>query len=479
MTWYKIPKAIDLNGNSATQRWTWYHDYLYVKPSTSGRFNTPGKAIVDLMIGSPTSKDPPAYVVKDAQTSIGRPKSRLDISYNYHNWDLRPDGIWVKYDKDTAEDAIKDVSYLFGNDVIEPRDDWKLVQGYMKLQSSIPIRIIIRKTSPPDSNVKERPMLKVTNDGHFKILQLSDMHFSSNYGVCKDQFEPLASKECKADSKSTNFIHQVLDIEKPQLVVVTGDILDGYHTFDYQTALLKALSPMISRNVPFAIALGEHDINKYVPREQIIDFITTLPSSLMLKTEAHQSYHNITNYALPIYNTEGTQIINAVYVLDLYSSSTKIANEQDFSTEEFLKGSYESFAQKPQYSLAFQHYPIQEYRPKDAFPIVGQYNEKHKLKSKTDPATRRLLSEINVQAMSVGAEHTNECCIFSDGKPEKLNGLWMCFGGSVGEGACSVGKHDRRVRLFRIDNNVKEIASWKRRQGAPLDVFDYQYITQG
>jgi predicted MPP superfamily phosphohydrolase len=465
LTWYRIEKAIDLDGLPSNS-WSWYHDFLYVRYSKPGAPNDPGHAIVDLVLGDPHSREPPAYVVKDARTSVGRPKSRLDITYNYNNWDLKPDGIWVKYDRPNAKDAITDVMYLFGPDIIEPRADWTLVPGARRFQSTLPIRVVVNRDV---SDIGTMPVLKFNRENEFKVLQISDLHFSSNFGICKDQVEKQV--ECKADSKTLNFIHQVLDYEKPQLVVITGDILDGQNTFDYQTALLKALSPMITRSIPFAVALGENDFNKFVSRDEIVEFIASLPESVMVRDTEDRYIQNVTNYALPVF--EGDIVTGAIYILDIF-------NESSEPVSTILQRSFKSLKQKPKLSIEFQHLPIQEYRPKGAFAIVGSYNEKHKLKkSKTDGNTRRALSDIGVQVMSVGSEHTNDCCIKGRAEGDSLRELWMCFGGSVGEGAYGDSKQDRRVRLFRMNSQNNDITTWKRRQSDSATVFDYQYIYKG
>jgi len=467
--WHKIDKYLDLNGDSPNS-WALYHEYLYVHIPTKKRFNSPGRAIVDLAIGNPFSKDPPFYVVNDAQSRQGRPKSRLDITYNYNNWELRSNGIWAKYDKSNSEDAITNIMYLFGTDIIEPRNDWNLVIGDLHSKGT---KLTVHRGSLNQVGdvMKKVPILVQKND-EFKVLQVSDLHFNSNFGVCKDQLNDEPG--CKADPKTLNFIHQVLDLETPDLVVITGDVIDGFNTHDYQTAILKALSPFISRSIPFAIALGENDVSKDVPKQDIIKFITELPFSMMGNTDPKQHHNSIsgdeTNYALKIYDSKNDHLQNVIYILDIYSENS--------NQVEFLTQTYNSFPEKPKFSLEFQHYPIKEYRPKSAFAIVGTYNEKNKLKVKTEEKTRKILSDVNVQAMSVGYEHTNECCIHGEDKDQGLNSLWLCYGGATGEGGYGNTKikYERRVRLFRMNTKNMEITSWKRKQTEPSSVFDYQYI---
>jgi predicted phosphodiesterase len=54
------------------------------------------------------------------------------------------------------------------------------------------------------------------------------------------------------------FIRQILDIEKPDLVVLTGDQVH-HDVLDTKTALFKVVAPIIERSVPFAAVFGNHD----------------------------------------------------------------------------------------------------------------------------------------------------------------------------------------------------------------------------
>lgn len=464
--WHKLDKSVDIRGESP-RSWSLYHEYLYIhKAAENKRFNIPRKAIVDIAIGEPGSSHPPYYVVKDLEALDGKPKSRFDVAKNNDSWKLKHDVIWVKYDKSNSDNAIQDLMILFGEDVIEPRSDWKLCSGTLKANLKHLIRLTARRNTANSHTDKQIPKLCETKDGEFRILQLSDFHFTENLGECRDQV--TKDSACNASPKTLNFIHQVLDRESPNLVVITGDILDGFHTFDYQTAILKALSPIISRSIPFAVALGENDKNQFAPRYEIIEFLASLPFSMMSLTEK-TDFEQVTNYVLPVHNAQN-EVIDAIYILDIYSEASK---EQALK---YLKGAYDNLPSEPTLSIEFQHLPIQEYRPKTAFAIVGAYNEKGKLKSKTDSQTRQILSDVGVQTMSVGSEHANECCILNDGKQDELQPLWMCFGGSVGEGAYNDGKQDRKVRLFDLKSKSNEITTWKRKQSDPHSVFDYQFI---
>ena len=79
-------------------------------------------------------------------------------------------------------------------------------------------------------------------------------------GVCKDAVDghgqPLPESE--ADPLTVEFLGGVLDVEKPDLVILTGDQL--HHDIpDSQSALFKVVAPMIERSIPYAAVFGNHD----------------------------------------------------------------------------------------------------------------------------------------------------------------------------------------------------------------------------
>ena len=77
---------------------------------------------------------------------------------------------------------------------------------------------------------------------------------------CKDAIDAHGNSlpESDADPLTAKFIVQVLDVEKPDLVVLTGDQL--HHDIpDSQSALFKVVAPIIERSIPFAAVFGNHD----------------------------------------------------------------------------------------------------------------------------------------------------------------------------------------------------------------------------
>jgi predicted phosphodiesterase len=79
-------------------------------------------------------------------------------------------------------------------------------------------------------------------------------------GTCKDaidadgRFLPASV----AGPLTVKFLGEVLDLEKPDLVLLTGDQI--HHDIpDSQSAIFKVVAPLIERSIPFAAVFGNHD----------------------------------------------------------------------------------------------------------------------------------------------------------------------------------------------------------------------------
>lgn len=181
-----------------------------------------------------------------------------------HSWESRPGGIWVLRSKFSGmiDQAVTAVDVLFGVDAVDPRPQWALMQSSLQLnaQPNVPVA----RLSVLHGRAKPRPdvpvALRVREDGKFKIVQISDTHMVTGVGICKDAIDAHGKDlpESEADPLTVDFIERILDVEKPDLVILTGDQV--HHDIpDSQSALFKVVAPVIERSIPFAAVFGNHD----------------------------------------------------------------------------------------------------------------------------------------------------------------------------------------------------------------------------
>jgi hypothetical protein len=179
------------------------------------------------------------------------------------SWESRPGGIWISrksFDGD-IDKVITGIDVLFGEDAIDPRPQWNIVQDHLLLDSApeLPVaRLSVRhgKAEP----IAPPAALRVKKKGTFKIVQISDTHMVTGVGSCKDAIDSNGHflPESVADPLTVKFLEDTLDTEKPDLVILTGDQV--HHDIpDTQSALFKVVAPMIERFIPYAAVFGNHD----------------------------------------------------------------------------------------------------------------------------------------------------------------------------------------------------------------------------
>jgi hypothetical protein len=199
-------------------------------------------------------------LVMDIRVGEPHPNAAFDNS-----WESRPGGIWVlrrSYTGDIRQ-AVTELGVLFGVDAVDPRPQWALMQQPLQLnaQPEVPVArlsVLYGRAKPKQNG--PRTALRVRTDGKFKVFQISDTHMVTGVGICKDAIDGhgRALPESEADPLTVDFVGKILDIEKPDLVILTGDQL--HHNIpDSESALFKVVAPLIDRSIPWAAVFGNHD----------------------------------------------------------------------------------------------------------------------------------------------------------------------------------------------------------------------------
>lgn len=403
---------------------------------------------------------------------------------------------------------ITDFTVLFGNDCVDPRPDWTLIKNtpvydrylansYLSYKTLVPLSI----SNNNDSDWKDVELYP-DEDGKFKIVQLSDLHMGIDEGECLDEYPIPANRDaepCKADPKTLQFINTVLDIERPQLVVFTGDQIMGQESSqDSETTLLKALSPVIKRKIPWALIWGNHDDEGSLSRWQLSELVIKLPYTLFQfsRFDTKDNTFGVGNYIKQVKQrndlVDGGLPLITLYFLDShkYSKSNKLSPGYDWIKEkqwDYIQGVYENnlksnILKVPNHlSMAFFHIPLPEYLnqrskkdPNSDNEIVGTFKE-GVTAPKYNSGGLITLDSMGVQVTSCGHDHCNDYCLKDDSTPN--HNIWLCYGGSAGERAyAGYGGTERRIRIYELDTKVGSIKSWKRLNGSPEEIMDFQVL---
>ena len=189
-------------------------------------------------------------------------------------------------------------------------------------------------------------MLKF-KDGKFKIMQIADVQ--EDYPVNPD---------------TIRLIDTALEREKPDLVVFTGDQIQGYspcYRADAHNKVSKVIaeyiSPIAKRGIPFTLTFGNHDDDCVVSKAAQLELYSRFDGYTL--GQAHSSDDPATHF-INIKDSEGERDIFALYLID----SNKKEPDGAYSPVkpdqlEWLMKARENNGYIP--ALAFQHIPVPEF----------------------------------------------------------------------------------------------------------------------
>ena len=191
--------------------------------------------------------------------------------------------------------------------------------------------------------------LRFNSNHKFKIVQFTDVHWI---------YDDPKSEE------AAERMREVLDAEKPDLVVYTGDVIFAKPA---AKALDRALEPTIERGIPFAVTWGNHDDEQDMTRAELSAYIKDMKGSLTSHTEGISGQ---TNYTLSVMSSDGKRDAAVLYIFDSnsYSSNEKVKGYDWIKHDQvgwYIEQS-KAFTAKnggsPLPALAFMHIPLPEMR---------------------------------------------------------------------------------------------------------------------
>jgi len=497
--WHRIEKNLYLKS-------TWLAKaYVHVQRKREEDLKPEDKVVMDVKIGR---LDP----------------SKQETADKAEKWEKRDGGIWLKrsskrHDID-SKNAVTAVDVLFGADAVEPREGWEIKDLPILVDNdkdAIEARLTIRRGLPAKV---EKYVPRIQKNGKFKIMQVSDLHLSTGLGICRDPEPPeLNGRKCEADTRTLEFIRHQLDLEEPDLVVLSGDQVNGGTAPDAQSAIFKfaELFTNRTRKIPYACIFGNHDDEGSITRAATVETLASLPYSLTM--HGPNTIPGVGNYYVEVLGHSTQYPALTLYLLDTHSytpDENKYPGYDWLKPEQikWFKDTAESLkAKNAKYphihlDMAFIHIPLPEYR--DGGLFVGK-----RVEGVTAPSYnsgfRDALVEMNIPVVSCGHDHVNDYCLLSEGKPGahpilksrqevisessrsskddtdtrsdppasnalspssgssikskggKNDKIWLCYAGGSGFGG--YGGYDgyiRRIRVFEYDANEGRITTWKK-----------------
>ncbi len=242
------------------------------------------------------------------------------------------------------------------------------------------------------------PELRFNREGKFKIVQFTDMHF--RYG---DPASDIALER----------INEVLEVEKPDFVIFTGDVI---YSAPAEEGMRTVLELVAKRKIPFGVVCGNHDDEQGMSRGELLEVIRTIPYNLTARADGISGE---TNFILPVKSSRGDKAALVLYCFDSHSySSVKGVRGYDFLKPDQIawyrdnsRKYTEANGGRPLPSLAFFHIPLPEYNQAagdEEAVLVGTRMEKACAPALNSGMFAAMKEQKDIVGIFVGHDHDND-----------------------------------------------------------------------
>ena len=287
---------------------------------------------------------------------------------------------------------------------------------------------------------KEKHELRF-HDGKFKIAQLTDIHYSATDKRCVHNADTIVA---------------VLERERPDLVIMTGDVVTGRPAAEGWKYIMDMMAKV---NIPYAVTMGNHDAEQ-MERDSIFDILATDP--LFIGEKGPGNLKGCGTYALPILGSQSDKVSAVIYCLDSNDYPTEPTlgdygwiEHEKISWYRQTSAHYTSLnGGEPLPALAFFHIATPEFRLVDKAPNMYGCNKEGSGVGAPELNSGMLTSCIDmgdVMGMFVGHDHDNDYIGLH-------YGIALAYGRVSGLGA--YGDLPRGARIIELTEGKHEFNTW-------------------
>eukprot|EP00727_Mastigamoeba_balamuthi_P003516 m51a1_g13161 hypothetical protein (755) ;mRNA; r:56447-59204 len=269
--------------------------------------------------------------------------------------------------------------------------------------------------------------LSFNSQNKFRIVQFTDLHYN------------IGSENDRTDAVQRT----VLQLERPDLVVITGDELSGTSISSRKRAVAnwnRITAVASSMGIKWALVFGNHDDDGPLDRQEMFTLDSAKTGSLTLSGPA--DLYGESNYYLPIFsgaNLSGTAPASVLWMLGVTDGSCEGASGEGCVTRiqvDWFQRSAKELSQRwnkveSPFSLMFFHIPVPEFA--EAWESNGTCFGTRGEKESSPNANTGLFDaayNLGVRGMFVGHDHKNDLCGALPDRPQLL----MCYGRKSGYG---------------------------------------------
>ena len=289
-------------------------------------------------------------------------------------------------------------------------------------------------------------------EGKLKIVQLTDIHWDPQ------------SKNCAQTAKT---IETVLALEKPDIAMLTGDVVTEKPGPEGWKAIIALLE---KAQVPFTVMMGNHDA-EVMPKKEIYDLLAQSP--YFIGEKGPETIHGCGNYVVPVYGADHKTTKALLYCID----SNDYPESKDYGTYDWIHFDQVAWYRQtsarftkenggnPLPALAFFHIALPEY---DAIPnngtMLGEKNEGSGASKINSGLFASFIEMGDVMGAFVGHDHDNDFI----GTHYQIA---LAYGRVTGTDA--YGDLKRGMRVIELKENKRSFDTWVRTPSKKGDIFYY------
>jgi 3',5'-cyclic AMP phosphodiesterase CpdA len=295
--------------------------------------------------------------------------------------------------------------------------------------------------------------LPIREDGSLTIVQFTDVHWKNG--------EP-------EDLRSEALMERVLEWEKPDLVVFTGDVIEGGHCRNRAHSYRSAVRAVEERGIAWAAVFGNHDTEFGGSKEELLQVMQESKHSLVER--GPELGDRMGNYVVRIRDPKTLQPLAALYFIDSGGTADEPPGGYAWVTHDQIKWYRKQSARlaaenggTPLPALAFLHIPLPEY---DEVWNRGACRG-HKYEPVCSPKINSGLFASfvemgDVRGVFAGHDHVNDYW-------GELHGIRLHYGRATGFNTYGKENFQRGARVIRLDEKATTFRSWIRLEDGTVE----------
>jgi predicted phosphodiesterase len=293
--------------------------------------------------------------------------------------------------------------------------------------------------------------LSYNTEGRFKIVQFTDLHWGDH---------------TEADRRTRILMDSVLDAERPDLVVITGDVIEDETCADPRQSIRQAVAAMEETETPWALVFGNHDAEARISRQELFDSLRGVRYGLT--QTGPETITGVGNYVIRLTGTHGNTeqalffIDSGDYAKTGVGGYASIARDQ---IDWFVRESASLAAGNgglPVPALAFFHIPLPEHNDVWDFEVCRGYKYEAVCCPRLNTGMFAAMVETgNVTGTFVGHDHAND---FTG----ELHGITLCYGRKTGYNNYMKQGFAQGARVIVLEEGRPGFRTWLRLEGGEM-----------